>query len=270
MSPTCCFRRWSQQSCVEERVGKNDGTVTFFREARSNWASGIPETSEPLRPGPAAVCMCEYRESTVCSGLRKEQFTAWISPLKINCKNVWRKTVWKEKEKCEMTELRRAVNYFILYIWGYFLFCIFFYTEILLHAASLPPPHSLISSPTVKLFLLWSFSLRPLPLSPQVSVLFLLFSSFSSFALSSPVLSVLTLHILYAVGEIRTGANHNDDANNIKRKNLKIWLVFNYSVLLKWSYFSTHSGWRRRKYTYTLLYTSSYNKEIFDYIKRCF
>lgn len=50
------LHRWliwtqSRQSCVEERAGKNDGTVTFFRKMLSSRASGILETS-------AAACTC--------------------------------------------------------------------------------------------------------------------------------------------------------------------------------------------------------------------
>lgn len=50
---------------------------------------------------PAALCVCVC----VCSGLckKKKKFMPWLSPLKSNCENVWRKTVCeRQREKGEV------------------------------------------------------------------------------------------------------------------------------------------------------------------------
>uniref|UniRef100_A0A3P8S6H4 Matrix metallopeptidase 14a (membrane-inserted) n=1 Tax=Amphiprion percula TaxID=161767 RepID=A0A3P8S6H4_AMPPE len=69
--PCRLFWTRSQQSCVEERDGKNDGTVAFFRETRSSRASGILETSLAwLQPACVCVCVCVCVFVGVCVCVR--------------------------------------------------------------------------------------------------------------------------------------------------------------------------------------------------------
>lgn len=119
--------------------------------------------------------------------------------------------MWKKKErwKGDMTELRKGSHLCYTVDLG-IRFCPAHFSKQKSFCKTPPSPSSLsfslTSSPSVKLFLLWGFSLRPLLLSPQVSpVCFCCFLSL----LFPPPCSVLTLHILHTAGVM--GNDNNQD-----------------------------------------------------------
>ena len=140
------FWTWGQQSCAEEGVGKNDGTVAFFLRNAFQLSIWYPWKHLKLwaKLGCARVCVCVC---TVCvcvcvcvwTGLYKMCVDALS--LSFSFKRMTRENVW-EKKKCVRT---------FYGVWGIFFFplCSFLSQKLnQKQAASLPPS---VSFPSLSL-----------------------------------------------------------------------------------------------------------------------